>query len=182
RKIFDQVKGEGVRGPYNWEGHLASIQTAQNVFGTGNVATHFIVGLGETEQEMLQAIQDVHDLGVTVSLFAFTPVKGTAEQYREQPPLAQYRKMQFGRELVVNWEKRVDSFSFLPDGGLEAFNIPEGEFRNIMDAGTAFETRGCPNCNRPYYDSHPGGAIYNFAALLTEEQKLEVQNILEPFR
>ncbi len=181
RPIFDQIKGEGVQGPYHWDKTLASLQEAIHVFGTGKVATHFIVGLGETEQDLLQAIQDVKDLGVTPSLFAFTPIKGTREETRAQPPILRYRKMQLGRELIINRGKKTAAFSFTREGELQSFHLTTPEYQDIMQEGGAFQTRGCPQCNRPYYDSHPGGTIYNYAVPLNDQQKSEINTLLRPY-
>jgi len=151
------------------------------MFGVGKVATHFIVGLGETEEELLRAVQDVKDLGVSPSLFAFTPIRGTQEESRVQPPILQYRKMQLGRELLVNRGKKLTSFTFSPTGVLQSFNLTSNEIRDIFQNGSAFQTRGCPHCNRPYYDSRPGGTIYNYAANLSNQHKAEIQKLLQPF-
>ncbi len=181
RPIFESIKGENVQGPYRWEKTLASLKEALEVFGTGKVATHFIVGLGETERELLQAVQDVKDLGVLPSLFAFTAVKGTREETRSQPPLLRYRKMQLGRELIINRGKKATSFSFSPEGELQSFRLTKNEHEEILRDGSAFQTRGCPQCNRPYYDSHPGGTIYNYAAPLSDQQKVEIEQLLHPY-
>ncbi len=181
RPIFERIKGENVQGPYRWDKTLASLQEAINVFGKGKVATHFIVGLGETEQELFQAVQDVKDLGVSPSLFAFTPIKGTKEDARAQPPILRYRKMQLGRELIINRGYKIASFSFSREGELQSFHLPKNEYQEIMHDGSAFQTRGCPQCNRPYYDSHPGGTIYNYATPLSDQQKAEIERLLQSY-
>ncbi len=182
RPIFERIKGENVQGPYRWDKTLASLQEAIKLFGKGKVATHFIVGLGETEQELLQAVQDVKDLGVSPSLFAFTPIKGTKEESRAQPPILRYRIMQLGRELIINHGKDMASFSFSHEGELQSFHLTNPEFQAIMQEGAAFQTRGCPQCNRPYYDSHPGGTIYNYGAPLSDSQKQEIEKLLFPYK
>jgi biotin synthase len=47
--------------------------------------------LGETERELIERMQWAHDLGVTIGLFAFTPVAGAAWAERQPPPLDSYR-------------------------------------------------------------------------------------------
>jgi biotin synthase len=36
--------------------------------------------------------------------------------------------------------------------------------------GEAFETSGCADCNRPYYNEQPGGPLYNYPRPLTSEE------------
>ena len=68
-KLFDEVKGSGAGGPYNWERQFRRLQEAVEFFGKGNVSTHLIIGLGETEKEAVHIIQQCVDIQV---LPAFT--------------------------------------------------------------------------------------------------------------
>ena len=71
--LFDRIKGEG--SSYRWNNQFRMLVEALAVFGKGNVTTHLIVGLGETEREAMQIIQRCVDLGVLPGLFAFTPIE-----------------------------------------------------------------------------------------------------------
>jgi biotin synthase len=109
-------------------------------------------------------MQWAHDLGITVGLFAFTPVRGTHLADRPPPPVAVYRRMQMARWLIVHDQARAEEMAFGPDGGLLRFGVspPAG--------GLAFRTSGCPDCNRPYYNEQPGGPLYNYPRPLTEKE------------
>ena len=63
----------------------------------GRASVHLIVGLGETEREMVERVLWAHHLGAGVGLFAFTPLRGTVLGDRPPPALAQYRRMQASR-------------------------------------------------------------------------------------
>jgi biotin synthase len=131
----------------------------------GHVAIHLIVGLGETERELIERIVWAHTMGIEVGLFAFTPVRGTPLADRSQPPLAQYRRMQAARWLVVNHRARMDDFAFDELGTLAAIELPG--WRGLLAGGDAFRTSGCPDCNRPFYNERPGGTTYNYARPLS---------------
>ncbi|MGD8398463.1 MAG: radical SAM protein, partial [Anaerolineae bacterium] len=148
-RVYRDTKGG------SWERSLALIEASAAAF-PGRVAVHLIVGLGETEAEMAQRMQWAHDLGITVGLFAFTPVRGTHLADRPPPPVAVYRRMQMARWLIVHDQARAEEMAFGPDGGLLRFGVspPAG--------GLAFRTSGCPDCNRPYYNEQPGGPLYNY--------------------
>jgi biotin synthase len=157
-RVFRQVKGG------SWARGLALIGQAAHEL-PGRAAVHLIVGLGETEREMVQRVQWAHDLRVTVGLFAFTPLRGTRLADRPAPPLDVYRRMQAARWLIVHDLLRAEGVAFdaldrvadLPTAGLPA-------------AGTPFETSGCPDCNRPFYNEQPGGVMYNYPRPLTAEE------------
>lgn len=164
RRVFEQVKGG------NWERSIEMIRQASSTF-PGRVAVHLIVGLGETERDMAEMIQRMHDWGVTVGLFAFTPVRGTIMESYPPPPLDQYRRMQVVRYLIAHDMATWEQFVFDEAGRLIHIDI-EG-WRELVSDGRAFETSGCPDCNRPYYNERPGGTMYNYPRRLTPAEIAE---------
>lgn len=165
-RVFRRVKGR------NWDQALALIEATAQRF-PGRSAVHLIVGLGETEEEMVRLMQQMHDWGVVVGLFAFTPVPGTAMEISSPPPLDAYRRVQAARYLIVHDLARAEQFIF-EDGQLVAFNVPRlGE---LLSDGAAFQTSGCPDCNRPFYNERPGGVMYNYPRPLTPVEARQTLN------
>ena len=153
-RVFRQVKGG------SWARSLALVEAAAAAF-PGRVALHLIVGLGETEREMAERVQWAHDRGITVGLFAFTPVRGTHLAERPPPPLAAYRRMQAARWLIVHGQARAEGMAFDAEGRLLELGGP------LPTDGEPFQTSGCPDCNRPFYNEQPGGPLYNYPRPLT---------------
>lgn len=168
--IFERVKGD------HWD-RIWSLIAGITERYPGQVSVHIIVGLGETERDVVEVIQHLHDLGTTVGLFAFTPLRGTPLQNVSQPPLDVYRRMQAARYLVCVKGVRMDGFDFSSGGRLLGFGETNGEA--LLADGRAFETSGCPDCNRPFYNERPGGVMYNYPRPLTAE---EAQTALEELR
>jgi biotin synthase-related radical SAM superfamily protein len=165
-RVFNQVKGG------NWAHGLALIEQAAQTF-PGQVGLHLIVGLGETEQEMVERIQWAHDRGVTTGLFAFTPLRGTHLADRPPPPLAVYRRMQAARWLIAHGLARVEGMAFDPQGCLLDLGGP------LPASGEPFQTSGCPDCNRPFYNEQPGGVLYNYPRPLTAEEATQAVQAME---
>jgi len=160
-RVFQRVKGG------SWARSLSLIEEAARQF-PGHLAVHLIVGLGETEREMAEMIQQMHDLGLIVGLFAFTPVRGARMEDVSPPPISTYRRMQVAQYLITNSLARVGDFAFSPTGQLLSFNFPR--LYEILADGVAFQTSGCPDCNRPFYNERPGGPMYNYPKPLTPQQ------------
>jgi biotin synthase-related radical SAM superfamily protein len=177
-KIFDEVKGLGVKGPYNWDSHFKVLKEALVVFSQGFVTTHIIVGLGETEKMVLNLINQLNELRIMVSLFAFTPIKGTKLEKLNQPNLIIFRKLQLGRFLLSNGILTLKDFTFNSKEELIKVNINKQRLWNIIEETNAFKTSGCPDCNRPYYTSKPTGPIYNYPRNLSIGEKEEIYNQL----
>jgi biotin synthase-related radical SAM superfamily protein len=153
----------------DWERNLKLVEESARRF-PGHVAVHLIVGLGETEQEIAELIQRMHDLEVIVGLFAFTPVRGTLMQDQPPPPLDTYRRMQVARHLISHDLSALGDFAFSAEGRLVSFSQPD--LAEVLADGVAFQTSGCPDCNRPFYNERPGGPLYNYPRPLTSAEVL----------
>jgi biotin synthase len=168
--LFDKVKGKSVGGPYSWKTQFKLLSEAVDIFGKGKVSTHLIVGLGETEQEMIWTIQQCADMSVLPALFAFTPIAGTALEDKPQPTIQTYRRIQIARYLIVNGIVRCEDMSFDEKGFITDFGADTRTLSSVTRRNEPFITSGCPNCNRPYYNEKPSGPIYNYPKSLTEKE------------
>lgn len=176
--IFNEVKGRDIGGPYRWKKQHKALREAVNVFGKGSVSTHLIVGLGETEQELLKTIQWCVDSGIYPGLFAFTPIIGTALEGRLPPSLKSYRRIQVAHYFLTKKKVRFKNMRFDMEGKLQDFGIPKEKVGEAIESGKPFLTSGCPGCNRPYYNERPGGPIYNYPRQLNPEEIEEIKKIL----
>jgi biotin synthase len=135
----------------------------------GRMSTHLIVGLGETEEEMLRTIARMHRMDITVGLFAFTPIRGTAMENVDPPPIGSYRRVQLGNWLIregFGLDRMVFSC-----GRLIGLTMDLKSLENRIKSGEPFRTAGCEGCNRPYYNETPGrGPMYNYARPLVESE------------
>jgi len=167
-RIFDEIKGRNVKGPYRWEKHMEALKAAVEVFGDGNVGSNLIVGLGETEREAAELIQRLHDMKVKTMLFAFTPLAGTRLESLPPPQMEKYRRLQAARHLIVNGYAALEDMRF--DEGGRIIGYGGVDLESVLGDGAAFMTTGCPGCNRPFYNERPSGPFYNYPRPLTEDE------------
>jgi biotin synthase len=133
------------------------------------VTTHLIVGLGESEMEMVRVMAACIERGVTIGLFAFTPVRGTVMFDRKPPSVGHYRRIQIAHHLLKKgYQQQV--FQFDSQEQIADIKLPQQEWLSMLSDGRTFETSGCNNCNRPYYNERPGGVMYNYPRSLTQEE------------
>lgn len=158
-KLYKDIKKK------NWLEHWQLIQNLAQDF-PHRIATHLIVGLGETEENMFRMIKKLIDLKIEVGLFAFTPVRGTAMKDHPQPDLNYFRRVQLFKHLYGRGNLIWDHIKFKNDSlyswGLDFLTIKS------LTTNEAFQTAGCPDCNRPYYNEKPGGIIYSYPYPLDE--------------
>lgn len=134
----------------------------------GRISTHFIAGLGESERDMVRSMARAQRSGITVGLFAFTPVRGTALENLDPPPVDSYRRVQLAAYLLkIGKDPACIGF----DGGRVArISVTEEQLRRDILEGRPFETSGCPGCNRPYYNERPGQVMMNYPRKLTPDE------------
>jgi biotin synthase len=169
-QIFEKIKGTTVGANYTWKKRQKALQEAVNVFGEGFVGTHLIVGLGETEKQLCQTIQWCVDSEIKPALFAFTPIKGTPLEKKQQPELAHYRRIQVAHHLLVEKTITVDKMKFDKKGQITGFGVTQQYLMKLLETGEPFLTSGCPDCNRPYYNEKPRGPFYNYPRCLLPKE------------
>ncbi|MGC9023631.1 MAG: radical SAM protein [Chloroflexia bacterium] len=168
-RVYRQVKGAG------WASMRRLVEEGCRRF-PGRVRVHLMVGLGETEEECCRTMQEVYDWGGAVSLFAFTPVRGTRLEGHPPPPLGTYRRMQVARYLLERGLARFEQFRF-SEGRLLSFGRPD--LPALLADGQAFRTSGCPGCNRPFYNERPGGTMYNYPRPLSPQEIVQAVQELD---
>ncbi len=160
--VYCMAKGPG------WQRTLELLETSAERF-PGRIGTHLIVGLGESDQQMLERIQWAHDRGILVALFAFTPVNGTPMAKKPPPPEDRYRAIQAARYLIVSGHSKHAEMEYRL-GKVRSFGLNWDRAKHLLASGEAFMTSGCPDCNRPYYNERPGGVMYNYPRPLAHEE------------
>lgn len=179
KTLFNKLKGEDVKGPYVWERQLLKLKEAVKIFGKGKVTTHLIVGLGESEKDLLGLIQYFFDQGILTALFAFTPIRGTRLQSRSPPSIASYRRIQLAKYLIEHNLARFDELIFDDNYRLIEYGVNKSILNKEVKTGVPFLTSGCPSCNRPFYNETPRGPFYNFPRSLSAEEISQIKNLLD---
>jgi len=182
--IFDRTRGKGVQSPHKWQKYWEIMLDARDVFGPQKFGAHIIVGMGETEYEVLSLVQQLVDLGGHSHLFCFFPEQGSLMDHLPATPRDQWRRVQLARYLIDYAGVRVEQMSFDGEGRVEGYGLPRAEVDDVVSQGIAFRTSGCPGkfrddvsaCDRPYGDSPPSNiASYPFQPGKKDLQKIRRQ-------
>ena len=168
-ELFEKHRGALRGAPHKWDRYWECFREGIAVFGKGNVGSHLIVGLGETEKEMISAIQQTKDLGGETHLFSFYPEEGSDMEHISPPPMEQYRRIQIARYLIDGNISAMDKMNFDENEQLVDFGISNEKLEEIINGGYPFMTSGCTGadgkiiaCNRPFGNSRPGPELRNY--------------------
>ncbi len=151
-RLFKEIKPD-----FEWDEMWGFAERVVEIFGEGRAVIHLIVGLGETDRELVEVFERAYSIGADVSLFAFTPIRGTRLENLKPPSVERYRRVQLARWLV---ERGMDDAIVFEGDMIAGFDLSGEELRRIPPE--VFSTHGCPACNRPYYNERPGKEPYNF--------------------
>jgi biotin synthase len=184
--LFDRTRGKGVQSPHKWQKYWEVLLDARDVFGPQKFGAHIIVGMGETEHEVLSLVQQLVDLGGHSHLFCFFPEQGSLMDHLPATPRDQWRRVQLARYLIDYAGVRVEQMRFDGEGRVVEYGLPAAELEGIVGQGIAFRTSGCPGkfrddvsaCDRPYGDSPPS----NIASFPFQPNKKDLQKIRRQLR
>jgi len=161
-KVFAAHRGKGVNGPHNWNTYWSTLEEAVRVFGRGQAGCHLISGLGETEAQMVETMQRVHDLGAGTHLFSFFPEQGSQLESSAPCPAGQWRRIQLARFLIDYGLSSASGMEFDEWGMITGFGVSKSDIDALIESGEPFMTSGCRGatmrcaCNRPFGDGPPG--------------------------
>jgi len=175
-ELFEKYRGKGVSGPHKWEKYWDIIRAALEVFGHPHVGAHLMVGMGETEEQMVSLMQRLRRMGVMNHLFAFFAEEGSQLGDRPQPPWPTYLRIQLARYLIEEGLSSQEKMGFDTKGHLIDFGIDRNRLMEVVSLGTPFMTTGCLGsdgqvaCNRPFGNCLPDDKQWNYPYPPNEEE------------
>ncbi|MEW6083038.1 MAG: radical SAM protein [Chloroflexota bacterium] len=161
-ELFEKTRGRGAKGPHNWEYHWHIVRAAREIYGAMKVNCHIIVGLGETDKELVDMFYQLKEEQIAGYLFSFNPEPGTVMQDLSRSPIHRMRRIQLVKYLIENKDLPREALSFDEAGNLTRLDAPDTMVEVAVNTGLPFMTNGCPDragevaCNRPYGSYRPG--------------------------
>ncbi len=181
-ELFDKVKGKGAGGPYSWEGHLEGLKRGSRIFD--KVGTHLIIGLGESDEDAVKIIDELHRSSINIALFSYTYIPGAQLVMKNMEKagdetIRHYRNVQVARYLIMKDLSAYSDMRFI-DGAMLDFGVDSNAILRLIEDGVAFRTSGCPDCNRPMANE-TFSRIYNFPREPDEREKEAIKKDMKHF-
>lgn len=179
--VFEQTRGSGARGPHSWRQHWEVLRTARRLYGPYKVNAHVIVGLGETDRDLVELFYQLHSEQIAAYLFSFNPEPGTDMAETPPAPLARWRRIQLSKYLIEQKALPRTALEFDAGGALARVRMPASFVSACIEEGTPFMTNGCPDregklaCNRPFGSYRPGEEFRDYPFQPTAEDLLLVR-------
>lgn len=161
-RIFLKTRGKLAKSPHQWEHHWKIVRKSREIYGPMKVNCHIVVGLGETDEDLVKLFYLLKSEQIAGYLFSFNPEPGTVMQDVLRATIERWRRIQYVKHLIEHYDLPRESVEFDKNGALVRLDAPMQEARDALTTGIAFMTNGCPDrqgamaCNRPYGSYRPG--------------------------
>ncbi|MDH3499384.1 MAG: radical SAM protein [Acidimicrobiia bacterium] len=165
-------------GGLNWEKYWEVVDDARDLFGPWKVNCHTLVGLGETDLDMIDLFIRLCDRQIFPYLFCFNPEPDSRLGEEPKAPIDRWRRIQLAKHLVETEDFRWDRFGFSDDGALTEIRGVAMDGTDVVeqavDGGIPFMTNGCPGpngepgCTRPYGSYRPSEPMRDYPFLPTQ--------------
>jgi biotin synthase len=159
--LFWRIRTDVAAGGLSWDKYWEVIGDAREIFGAWKVNIHTLVGLGETDKDLLALFVALRDRQIFSYLFCFNPEPDSRLAAWPQPPLARWHRVQLARHLIEARGFGLEQFDFDDEGRIARIRAARSVLDAVVAEGTAFMTDGCPSgnggpgCTRPYGSYRP---------------------------
>ena len=172
-QLFAHLRTDVPAGGLKWEKYWEIVTSAREIFGPWKVNVHTLVGLGETDRDLVGLFAALRDKQIYSYLFCFNPEPDSRMAGHPKSPLARWRRMQLAKHLIESEGYGPDQFRFDAAGALVHLQASRAEVEAVVDQGVAFMTNGCPGdkgqpgCTRPYGSYRPAEPFRDYPFLPT---------------
>jgi biotin synthase len=155
----------------SWTKYWEVVDDSREIFGPWKVNCHTLVGLGETDEDLVDLFVRLRDRQIFSYLFCFNPEPDSRMGAHPKSPLRRWRRIQLAKHLIESSGFARDQFTFDAGGNLAALDGDPTTIEHSVDSGVPFMTNGCPGaggepgCTRPYGSYRPSEPFRDFPFL-----------------
>jgi biotin synthase len=186
-RVFDRRRGNGVRGGLVWKKYWEVIEMSMSreIFGPWKVNCHIVLGLGDSDEDILKFIVYVKRREIFAYLFHFYPEPGSRMMRSKRPSLLRSRRIQLLKNLLETDQIALDQIAFDKKGAVKQARAGREIVERAIDSGLPFMTNGCPeertgavSCTRPFGSYRPGEPFRDYPFMPTQEDRKEIRREL----
>jgi lipoyl synthase len=166
RRIRTDVPAGGAG--LSWAKYWEVVNDAREIFGPWKVNCHTLVGLGETDRDLIGTFTRLRDREIFSYLFCFNPEPDSRMADHPKSPLRRWRRIQLAKHLIETEGFVASQFAFDADDNLAVLDGDAEVVERSIESGIPFMTNGCPGaggepgCTRPYGSYRPSEPFRDF--------------------
>jgi len=192
-QVFFKHRTDVPNGSLNWDNYMDIIMTSREIFGPWKVNVHTVVGLGETDKEMVEMFYLLKANEILSYLFSFNPEPDSRMGNWSQPEIVRWRRIQLIKHLIENYDLEEEKIVFDENGAMIHLEVSDDKIQEALkhlDDGQPFMTDGCPDkdgtvgCTRPYGSYRPTETFRDYPFMPANDdlkvilKELELENFV----
>jgi len=183
--LFASLRTNVPKGGLKWDQYWEIVGHAREIYGPWHVNCHTLVGLGESDAQLMDIFGRLLDRQVFSYLFCFNPEPDSRLGDRPKTPVERWRRIQLAKFLLEERGLDPAAFAFDDDGALARIRAPRDLVDEVVHDGHAFMTNGCPSsggepgCTRPMGSWRPSESPRDYPWQPTAEDEREIRAQLD---
>lgn len=154
-ELFRSIRTDVPRGGLRWENYWQIVSESRETYGPWNVNCHLLVGLGETDRDLMTMFEDLLHRQIFSYLFCFNPEPDSRLAAHPKSSVRRWRRVQLAKFLLEEVGFELPAFEYDEQGALRHIHASPELVERVVEEGYAFMTNGCPShagepgCTRP---------------------------------
>ncbi len=183
-ELFRSIRTDVPQGGLRWEKYWHIVDAARDIYGPWHVNCHTLVGLGETDRDLMAIFERLLDRQVHSYLFCFNPEPDSRMGAQPKSELTRWRRIQLAKFLLEERGLGPDAFGYDDRGVLVSLSAPQALVDDTIAEGFAFMTNGCPGaggepgCTRPMGSWRPSESPRDYPWQPTEADVRDIREQL----
>ncbi len=183
-ELFRTLRTEVPRGGLSWRNYWQIVDQAREIYGPWKVNCHLLVGLGETDRELMTLFARLLERQIFSYLFCFNPEPDSRMGAHPKSTVTRWRRIQLAKFLLEERGLAPGAFGYDAAGALTEIAAP----RELVDVsvadGWAFMTNGCPGaggepgCTRPMGSWRPAEAPRDYPWRPNPDDRRQIEHEL----
>jgi len=170
-EVFFNHRTDVPNGSLKWDNYWEIINHSRDIWGPWKVNIHTVVGLGETDRDLVDIFYKLYENQIFPYLFCFNPEPDSRMGDWNQPEITRWRRIQLIKHLIEHNELKRDQIGLDDIGRIVSLNVGDININSViesMDSESPFKTDGCPDvegevgCTRPYGSYRPTETFRDF--------------------
>ena len=186
--IFYKHRTNVPNGSLKWDNYWEIINHSRDIWGPWKVNIHTVVGLGETDKDLVDIFYKLYENQIFPYLFSFNPEPDSRMGDWNQPEITRWRRIQLIKHLIEHNGLNRENIGFDEVGRISSLSTPNVNLNSViesLDHESPFKTDGCPDvegevgCTRPYGSYKPTESFRDFPFTPNENDLVDIRRELK---
>lgn len=170
-EVFFNTRTNVPQGGLKWENYWQVINDSRDIFGPWKVNAHTVVGLGETDRDLVNLFYELKEREILAYLFCFNPEPDSRMGSHPKSNITRWRRIQLVKFLIEKCHLDPKAIVFGSDSEITKITGSSDSANEALESlghGIPFMTDGCPGesgepgCTRPYGSYRPSESYRDF--------------------